>query len=233
MYSERLEVLKTAIPTSHSILNVVSPVICEGREHFLNEFKNISKFSEGIILRNPKAWYFEKDGFFKKDILVKTPVMQLDYGNFKWPNGQIYSLSLPNLPKDPFIILKFPVNEINAAEFVSAINSDRYLFDHFFHFYISTPYLGARCRGCHQLFNPGIKCVQTKLIYNSTFQPISFCLTNHCLEKGFRRYEKQYNTIKSFENVIWVYEKDLKEVKNSLPDIKWEIIPMNIKLPKK
>jgi hypothetical protein len=58
----------------HSILRVVSPIVCQGREHFssfLNEIcekRPIDQRGEGVILRDPRSWYFKKDSFFHKNV---------------------------------------------------------------------------------------------------------------------------------------------------------------------
>jgi hypothetical protein len=40
--------------------------------------------AEGIVLRDPKAWYYEKNAFLTKENLEETIVMKLESGKFKW-----------------------------------------------------------------------------------------------------------------------------------------------------
>ena len=87
-YSKRLQILQqslecfkhiilihfnSGIPSNHSILEVVSPIVCQGRQHLETYFNKLcltpkSPQSEGVILRNPSSWYFEKNSFLKKEV---------------------------------------------------------------------------------------------------------------------------------------------------------------------
>jgi hypothetical protein len=62
------------IPQSHPILTLVKPVICQSRDHF-NRFFNklcverpLDVRAEGIVLRDPNAWYFQRNTFFQKEV---------------------------------------------------------------------------------------------------------------------------------------------------------------------
>jgi hypothetical protein len=55
--------------STHPLLSVVSPVICTNSQRvdeFYAEIKNRS--GEGIVLRDPKAWYFAKDSFLSEKV---------------------------------------------------------------------------------------------------------------------------------------------------------------------
>jgi hypothetical protein len=53
----------------HPILSVASVVRCENKEHLASYFKQVcDRGGEGIDLRNPTAWYFAKNGFFRKKV---------------------------------------------------------------------------------------------------------------------------------------------------------------------
>jgi ATP-dependent DNA ligase len=57
------------IPSGHPVLQVVSPMRCENAQHLDAFFHEIrSRGGEGVILRNPKSWYFQKDSFLKKEV---------------------------------------------------------------------------------------------------------------------------------------------------------------------
>jgi hypothetical protein len=55
------------IGNKYSVLQVITPLTCQSRDHF-EEFcsQKAKEQAEGVIVRNPKAWYFKKDSFFKK-----------------------------------------------------------------------------------------------------------------------------------------------------------------------
>jgi hypothetical protein len=55
-------------------LAIVKPVVCQNRDHLESFFHHICKerpqetLAEGVILRDPKAWYFKSDSFLKKKV---------------------------------------------------------------------------------------------------------------------------------------------------------------------
>jgi hypothetical protein len=60
-------------------------VECQNRQHFEAFVEQMrSQGSEGVILRDPKAWYFKPDAFFKKDLLESTLVMKVEEGSYRW-----------------------------------------------------------------------------------------------------------------------------------------------------
>jgi hypothetical protein len=69
-YMERWDYLQRGITTDHPIVSLVKPTLCNSRQHFNDYFKQSS--SNGIILRNPTAWYFEKNSFFKKQVQLSV-----------------------------------------------------------------------------------------------------------------------------------------------------------------
>jgi len=233
-YIERLSLLERSIPKNHPILSVVSFIQCRDKLHFEEYFKKNCEFSEGVILRDPNAWYFSVDSFFQKNYFVESTVMQLGSGKFKWPTGEITNLpiSISGYSNSPFIVIRYPANNIEKSYFVSPIEATTDLFTDFFHYYISSPRPGVQCRGCGHVLDPDGLCIKTRFIYNSTYVPISFCLILQCLKSGLQRYHYANNAHKPFNNVIWVYKKDLKEFNDILPEIKWEIIPSSIMIPK-
>jgi len=72
------------IAINHPILSVVSPIICLNRQHFLDYFTKVCQSGEGIILRKPTSWYFEKDSFFSKKPFEEKTVMRLENRQYKW-----------------------------------------------------------------------------------------------------------------------------------------------------
>jgi hypothetical protein len=63
------------ISVAHPLLAVVDPVMCTDRQHFDRFFNEVCQNrpviqrGEGIVLRDPNAWYFQKDSFFVKEVL--------------------------------------------------------------------------------------------------------------------------------------------------------------------
>jgi ATP-dependent DNA ligase len=75
-YANRLEQLKQSkltikyllnilgIPDGHPILSVVKPIIFQSKAHLNTFFNQIrSSSGEGIILRDPNAWYYQRNAF--------------------------------------------------------------------------------------------------------------------------------------------------------------------------
>jgi hypothetical protein len=60
------------IPEDHTILKVVSSTPCQNARHFEQFFSDTAKDgkAEGIILRDPQAWYYKHNSFFKKTVSV-------------------------------------------------------------------------------------------------------------------------------------------------------------------
>jgi hypothetical protein len=64
------------IPADHPIVSIVKPVQCQHRDHFNSFFNEICRDrpkelqAEGVVLRDPTAWYFKTDSFFKKKVEV-------------------------------------------------------------------------------------------------------------------------------------------------------------------
>ena len=58
------------IVQDHPILKVVNPIKCQSEQHFDEFFQQCTKDgkSEGIVLRDPKAWYYESNSFFTKKV---------------------------------------------------------------------------------------------------------------------------------------------------------------------
>jgi hypothetical protein len=62
------------IPTDHPVITVVKPTECQSEDHMASFFNQIcqdrpeDKRGEGVVLRDPTAWYFKKDSFFKKEV---------------------------------------------------------------------------------------------------------------------------------------------------------------------
>jgi hypothetical protein len=84
-YSHRIELLKQSttlrlltliyfvgIPKEHPILSVINPILCQGRDHLEQYFKQVcidsASPSAGVVLRDPTAWYYKKDSFFIKKV---------------------------------------------------------------------------------------------------------------------------------------------------------------------
>ena len=67
-YTDRLDLLKKSI-SQNAILKVVSPVNCAGKEH-VNSFMNevFQRGGEGIVLRVPSAYYFERNSFLVQKV---------------------------------------------------------------------------------------------------------------------------------------------------------------------
>jgi hypothetical protein len=59
-------------------LAVVEPIVCQGREHLEKYFHQqcinpeAKKYAEGIVLRDPNAWYFKKYAFFTKKVCIQA-----------------------------------------------------------------------------------------------------------------------------------------------------------------
>jgi hypothetical protein len=87
-YFQRLEQLQQStrnnlssngseIPQQHAILSVVKPVVCSSRDS-MKEFyyqvcqeRPVDSRAEGVILRDPTAWYFKQNSFLK----IKVPIL--------------------------------------------------------------------------------------------------------------------------------------------------------------
>jgi hypothetical protein len=56
--------------TPNATLSVVEAVKCTSRDHFNRFFNSITKEreGEGVILRDPKAWYYQKNSFYHKQV---------------------------------------------------------------------------------------------------------------------------------------------------------------------
>jgi DNA ligase-1 len=68
-YSTRLTTLRQAIPSDHPVISIVTPIPCKSRSHLEEFFTQLSaKGSEGVIVRNPTATYFESNSFYKKTV---------------------------------------------------------------------------------------------------------------------------------------------------------------------
>jgi hypothetical protein len=54
-------------------VRIVTPILCKSKEHLDDFYKQVcierpeDQRAEGVILRKPNVWYFEKNNFFKKD----------------------------------------------------------------------------------------------------------------------------------------------------------------------
>jgi DNA ligase-1 len=69
-YSARINNLEHTIPSSHSILKVAAFVECKDKQHMNTFFAEVcAKGAEGIVLRDPSAWYFKPESFLKKTVL--------------------------------------------------------------------------------------------------------------------------------------------------------------------
>jgi hypothetical protein len=84
-YSQRLELLKQSkpnqdlnncldIPSQHPVLTLVTTTICQDRKHAESFFDRLCKErsvdtrAEGIVLRDPSAWYYQANAFFSKKV---------------------------------------------------------------------------------------------------------------------------------------------------------------------
>jgi DNA ligase-1 len=68
VYKDRHKLLSTSIG-KHPHLAVVNITECQGRSHLNQVYEQvIAKGAEGIVLRNPKATYFEQDSFLCKKV---------------------------------------------------------------------------------------------------------------------------------------------------------------------
>jgi hypothetical protein len=85
-YTQRLEIQKqckflqllvliiSAIPKDHRSLSVVKPILCHSRDHLMEYYNQIckerpmDKRAEGVVLRDPNAWYFKADAFFTLNV---------------------------------------------------------------------------------------------------------------------------------------------------------------------
>ena len=67
----------SGIPQNHSILSIIKPVVCSSKEHANAYFNQLCKDrpkeqrAEGIILRDPTAWYYKRNSFFKKEVNIQ------------------------------------------------------------------------------------------------------------------------------------------------------------------
>jgi hypothetical protein len=79
-YHGRLSTLTSSIPPDHPVLKVVNPTRCEGAAHLREFMKGICEDrpadsrGEGVVLRKPTAWYFEKDSFFSITVIYRSYV---------------------------------------------------------------------------------------------------------------------------------------------------------------
>ncbi len=97
-YSARLQFLKQHIPSDHSILTVVSPILCTNREHLQYFYDQVCKSEgEGVVLRKPTAWYYEDNSFLIKRCFEKVVVMKTKDGNYKWHDIRIATDLLQHL----------------------------------------------------------------------------------------------------------------------------------------
>jgi hypothetical protein len=129
-----------------------------------------------VILRDPKAWYFKKDSFFKimvnKCVIPSYLCLQIadkqivmnQNGVYKWPTGE--TLPLPNIQTNStFVTVKYPFGKPDQAEIVSTRHSKGMLFQNFFHYYVSTLSKSSRrCRGCNQPLYSNSLCLHTHFL---------------------------------------------------------------------
>jgi hypothetical protein len=159
------------IPASHSILEVVNTIECSGPRHLQSFFEDttihrtVNERGQGIIVRNPKAWYFEKDSFYKREFSEETILLSLGAKNFKWPNGTTHTLDIPDIPEGALILVKHPLGKRLEATFVGKADSRADLYRNFFCYTIAKSHSGSICRGCAKRFEQGSNlCIQTQLI---------------------------------------------------------------------
>jgi hypothetical protein len=73
-YSERLAYLRQNIVQNHSILSVIQTTMCQGKDHMQAFFQQlcierpIERQANGIVLRDPAAWYFQSNAFFTQKV---------------------------------------------------------------------------------------------------------------------------------------------------------------------
>jgi hypothetical protein len=65
-------VTSLGIPQAHPILQIVKPITCKGKDHAEQYFQQVcqSQATDGIVLRDPSAWYYKKDSFFCKKVII-------------------------------------------------------------------------------------------------------------------------------------------------------------------
>jgi hypothetical protein len=64
-----LLLIRIDIANEHPVLTVVNTVQCNEREDFGRLFDKLrDRQAEGIVLRDPNAWYFKQDSFFTKSV---------------------------------------------------------------------------------------------------------------------------------------------------------------------
>jgi hypothetical protein len=72
--SQCIDIL-SGIPGDNPLLSVIKPIKFTSRSHLDHFFYETctdrpeDKRGEGIVLRDPTAWYFKKDSFFKKEVI--------------------------------------------------------------------------------------------------------------------------------------------------------------------
>jgi hypothetical protein len=72
------------------MLSVVEPITCQNRDHLEQYFSQLcisqptEKRAEGVVLRDPTAWYYKRNTFFTKNALQPSVVMEISPGQYKW-----------------------------------------------------------------------------------------------------------------------------------------------------
>jgi hypothetical protein len=115
--------------------------------------------------------------------------MRMEDGKFKWPTGEIRSLS-GSIPTHPFVVVRYPVGDPSQAKVVSPVVFPQSLQRDFFHYVAGHPKSTAKCRGCGRVLDKEDLCLQTQLI----------CILTHCRICTYKaeivlQYNLQYNLI--------------------------------------
>jgi hypothetical protein len=70
-YTFYLKVMIIAIPSNHPVISLVKPITCQSRTHLeevFNDLFNSNEKAQGIVVRDPKAWYFQPNTFYTKNV---------------------------------------------------------------------------------------------------------------------------------------------------------------------
>jgi hypothetical protein len=75
-YFDVIFLIYTGIPVNHPVLSLVPFKICKSRQDLDNYFTSICKDrpterqAEGIVLKDPTAWYFKVNSFFTREVCI-------------------------------------------------------------------------------------------------------------------------------------------------------------------
>jgi hypothetical protein len=209
-YEERIKFLKEIIPVSHPYAKVVDTWVCNGKDHLLKTLSEYEKEgAEGLIIRKPNSYYYEKGSFLKVESYFDADALVLSHneGNLvcKLPSGKEFSipiekgLTMPEvgsvitfkysgsvnesgLPQSPIFLRERP--ELRWED-VSKIKSLPYRLS-----YGKPAGPLPRCRGCKQQLRDRhqLRIMATMMFHPPGSGPYpgqsSFCLNPHCVNQA-------------------------------------------------